>query len=93
MQNYTAGANNTPPCYILFTNEKECYCPKDFYGINCQYENSIDCTMDYRKPNSCPTFNNEFYVSDYGGDSPCNFVKKNDLTIVRFIIYISFFLS
>ena len=83
MTNSSNYSSSDPPCYIFKTNETLCYCPKDFYGNNCEYENSIDCTMNYQKPNNCPNFNNDFYVSDYGGDAPCHFVKKNDLIIIR----------
>ena len=35
------------PCSVSLTNESECYCPKDFYGYNCQFSNPIECAMDY----------------------------------------------
>ncbi len=77
--------NNTPPCWINISNETECYCPKDFYGPLCQYTNPIDCTMTYSKPEQCPVYNEDYYVSDYDGDPPCIFVKKDDLIIIKFV--------
>lgn len=79
-------SNASSPCFINFTNESECYCPKDFYGPQCQYNNPVVCSMSFENPQQCNYFNNYYYVSDYSGDPPCNFIKENDVFIVKLIL-------
>lgn len=78
-----ANNSNVSPCFINFTNQSECYCPKDFYGPQCQYNNPVVCSMSFENPEQCSNFNNYYYVSDYYGDPPCNFVKENDIFIAK----------
>lgn len=95
MENYTKGSNytnlsnntnGTAPCEIILTNQSACYCPKDFWGPSCQFQNRIVCSMSYEKNQECPYFNEYFYMSEYSGSPPCNFFDKNDVTIIRLII-------
>ena len=86
--NNTNTANSTPPCLINFTNETECYCPKDFSGPNCVIPNVILCSMDYLRNGQCPKFNDDFYVSDYDGDPPCIFVDDNENVTIKLFFFI-----
>jgi len=75
--------NSTLPCFINYSNETECYCPKDYSGPRCMIPNLITCSMSYMQPDQCPQFNDDFYVSDYDGDPPCIFVNKDDVVIIK----------